>query len=288
MATDPARPVVRSLTAPLWTAAPSQVLSTPNLLKQSVVSWSRQAAQLLPLPGFGQQGTHLGLRQALTAFWVQRHLSPEEKAKSIRKLGQSPDARPWLWQRLQEKELSEAETLALVDTLVQNLPADSAGLEEFSRLQERFWSQHPYQQALFLAVGQNRHPEACVFLKQAYRQAKHQPALVPSIIRALGLDGSADAVATLIQIYRQQHQDPKLQRAVIRALGYSQSAASARILEQLLQQAASLESRKLIYRALAATASDTAVEILRQSLKANLQSEETAAIRQAIQRAYGD
>lgn len=283
MSSKPAQPVFYSLTAPLWTAVPTRVLSAPNLLKQVVASLSHQAAHLIRFPGYVQNGPQSELQKLLHTFWKQK-LSPEEKATSIQKIARTPNGYPFLQAYLQEKNLQEAETLALIEALTQH--SECNGITDFRQLNKHFWAKKNYQQALILAVGQSRHPEASAFLKEVYQQAHQQPELRQTAIRALGQDGSAEAVAILVHIYRLHSAEAKMQRTVIRALGYSQSAASARILEQILSQAQNFESRKLIYRALAATASDTAVEILRKRLKTTPSQAESTAIQQAIEHAY--
>jgi hypothetical protein len=100
------------------------------------------------------------------------------------------------------------------------------------------------------------------------------------------MHGQAEAIAMLVEISQRYAQDLKLQRAIIKALGYSNSAASAHVLKQMLSRYPQAEMCQLIWRALAATASDTAVEILRGCLKNNPKPQERQALQQALKRAY--
>ena len=124
------------------------------------------------------------------------------------------------------------------------------------------------------------------FLREVYRAAWHQLPLRKTIVRALGLHGSAEAVARLVQIGRANLNQPGLCHAVIIALGYSRCASAAKALKQFLVKDAQTEIKRLVYRALGATGSDTAVEILRQLLSTVTRPQEKLQLQAAIRNAY--
>jgi len=239
-------------------------LAGPLLLQQAV-SLTRYAKGLLQ-QAWGSQG----VSESLQAVYGQSaHTSQLSPAEILQYLGRS--------------QLSETEAVEQIETYLAHPDAQSN--EDLIALYRCFWAKPRYQQTVLLAIGRTRHPASLHFLEGMYRTAWHNLALRQTILRALGLHGSAEAVARLVEVIQQMPDDHDLLKAVIMALGYSQSAASARILAAFLNQYASLELRGLIYRALAATASDTAVEVLRKQAKAT-SGEEKKIVQAALQHAH--
>ena len=221
----------------------------------------------------------------LTFLWklFERSPDPQQRARIIRQIGRTPGAIGRL-ETLCNLRLNEDETLALIEALAQH--PDPHQLLLLQTLYRRFWSQPRYQQEIILAAGHTQSEQGLLFLQEIYASAWHRPEYRQTVIRALGLHGQAEAIAMLVKISRQYAKDLRLQRAVIRSLGYSNCAASAQVLKQMLARYPQPEMRQLTWRALAATASDTAVEVLRACLSQSKDARERQGLRHALKHAY--
>lgn len=221
----------------------------------------------------------------LTFLWkmFERSHESRQRAKVILQIGRTPGSIPLL-EKISGLSLNEEETLALIEALARH--GDPRQLPLLQSLYRRFWSQPRYQQEILLAAGHTQSEQSLAFLKEIYASAWHRPEYRQTVIRALGLHGRAEAIAMLVGISRQYESDLKLQRAVIRSLGYSSCAASAHVLKEMLSRYPQSDMRQLTWRALAATASDTAVEVLRASLRRATDPRERKEIQQALQRAH--
>lgn len=208
-----------------------------------------------------------------------------QRAKVILQIGRTPGSLPLL-EQLSGQRLSEEETLALIQSLARH--PDPRQLPLLQALYKRHWAQPRYQQEILLAAGRTRSEQSLLFLKEIYASAWHRPEYRQIVVRALGLHGQAEAIALLVEISRQYPTDLKLQRAVIRALGYSSCAASAQVLKQMLERYPQPDMRQLTWRALAATASDTAVEVLRACLRQTQDPQQRKELQQALERAHRD
>jgi hypothetical protein len=220
----------------------------------------------------------------LTYLWklFERSNTAHRRAAIMLQIGRTQGSMPLL-EKLASLRLGEEETLALIEALSHQ--ADPRQLPLLQSLYKRFWDQPRYQQEIILAAGRTQSEQGLAFLREIYTSAWHRLEYRQSVIRALGFQASAEAVAMLVEISRQYAPELKIQRAIIRALGYSHSAASAHVLKDLLSRYPQLDMRQLTYRALAATASDTAVEILRSCLK-QAKGEERQVLESALKRAY--
>lgn len=221
----------------------------------------------------------------LTYLWklYERSDASTRRAALILQIGRTPGSMPLL-ERLSALRLGEDETLALIEALSRH--PDPRQLPLLQSLYKRYWSQPRYQQEIILAAGRTQSEAGLLFLREIYTGAWHRQEYRQSVIRALGFHSQAEAVAMLVEISGKYEKDLKIQRAIIRALGYSHCAASAQMLHKLLDRYPQLEMRQLTYRALAATASDTAVEILRTCLKLAKEHNERKALEAALKRAY--
>ncbi len=248
--------------------AQSQVIASPRLLDQMVTSLTYHAVNLFE----HARGC------SLSALRWQSQESPEPfaafKALSVQDL----------LKELRQGRHDESATLALIEIYLKH--PDVQQRDDLVELYHCFWSSLRYQQAILLSIGRSRHPASMDFLREVYRAAWHQLPLRKTIVRALGLHGSAEAVARLVQIGRANLSQVGLLHAVIIALGYSRCASAAQALKQFLAQDAKAEIKRLVYRALGATGSDTAVEILRQLLKTVSRPQEKQQLQAAIRNAY--
>lgn len=221
----------------------------------------------------------------LTFLWklLERSTDSRQRTAVILQIGRMSDSFATL-ERLAGLRLGEDETLALIEALSRH--PDPRQLLLLQELYRRFWAQPRYQQEIILASGHTRSEQSLRFLREIYASAWHRPEYRQTVIRALGLHASAEAVAMLVSISDQYPKDLNLQRAVIRALGYSSSPASARVLATMLERYAQPDMKSLTWRALAATASDTAVEILRGCLSRAKSGQDKAMLQAALRRAY--
>lgn len=248
--------------------AQSQVLAPPQLLDSMVASLSHHAANLF--------GYTRG--RSLSALCWQR----EEAAEPFAAFKALPAQE--LLKELRQGRHDESATLALIEIYLTHSEVQQR--DDLVELYHCFWSSLRYQQAILLSIGRSRHPASMDFLREVYRAAWHQLPLRKTIVRALGLHGSAEAVARLVQIGRANLNQPGLCHAVIIALGYSRCASAAKALKQFLVKDAQTEIKRLVYRALGATGSDTAVEILRQLLSTVTRPQEKLQLQAAIRNAY--
>lgn len=221
----------------------------------------------------------------LTYLWklLERSETATRRVALILQIGRTPGSINLL-EQLSHQRLGEEETLALIEALSRH--PDPHQLPVLQSMYKRYWSQARYQQEIILAAGRTQSEASLLFLREIYSSAWHQHEYRQSVIRALGFHGRAEAVAMLVEISDKYPNDLKIQRAIIRALGYSHCASSARMLNKLLERYPQLEMRQLTYRALAATASDTAVEILRNCLKLAKEKDEREVLQSALKRAY--
>lgn len=236
--------------------------SAPRLLQDWALSLSRQAANLLQRP-----------------VWApQLHKLPELAHQALR---------PLTKQELLHKmmRVEQENVLDLIQRYLAHLEVNA--VEDLRALYQCFWASLPHQKIALQAIGRQRHVHSLSFLQEIYRSAWHQKELRHSIIRAVGLEGSPEAVAWLVKLGQKIDPNSSLQRAIIMALGYSQCAAAAEALKSRLESHAQGDERALIYRALAATGSDTAVEYLRQR-QYKVYGEERQQIKSALKQAFGE
>ncbi|PKL75806.1 MAG: hypothetical protein CVV27_13480 [Candidatus Melainabacteria bacterium HGW-Melainabacteria-1] len=274
-------------------------LATHFLCQPIRPAWSRTAflaPQSLLRPSMGA-GSHGQLSQAerqsgplsdsLAFLWklYEKSHQPSRRALIIQQIGRTPGSFDLL-ERLGALPLSEDEMLALIESLARH--PDPRQLPLLQALYRRCWSQPRFQQEILLAAGRTRSEAGLRFLQEIYASAWHRPEYRQTVIRALGFQASAEAVAMLVRLSAQSETDLHLQRSIIKALGYSSCAASARVLEQMLTRYPQPEMRALTWRALAATGSDTAVEVLRRSLSQTKSPKDRQALNAALKKAYRD
>lgn len=233
-----------------------QVLAAPALLQQSVTHYAS------------------GL---IRHFWSEPAFSTSLSQAIVPNLNS-------LLHTLKQTRLSESQLIQTIDQALQHPETQSEA--ELMAIYRCFWARPRYQKIVLLAVGRQQHGSSLAFLEQIYHSAWRQPEIRQTVLRALGLHGTAAAVAQLLHLAQSHELTGNHLRAVIMALGYSQCAASARVLEGFLNRFSDLETQGLICRALAATGSDTAVEILRKRLKSQPRAEERKLLEAAISHAY--
>lgn len=238
-----------------------QGFSAPRLLQNWASSLSRHAAHLLQRPVWAPQIQKL----------------PEQLSEALK-----PQSKAQLLQALASAE--QEHVLELIQDYLKH--PDVRSTEDFMALYQCFWASLPHQKIVLQAIGRHQHLHSLSFLQEVYRSAWHQRELRHSIIRAVGLEGSPQAVEWLLRLGHKLDPRSSLQRALIMALGYSQCAAAAEALKQRLEKSPA-EERGLIYRALAATGSDTAVECLRQR-QFKVQGEERKQVQAALRQAFGE
>lgn len=189
-----------------------------------------------------------------------------------------------LLKSLKQNRLSEEQVSSLIEHSLQH--AETRTQTDLLAIYQCFWTRPRYQKTFLLAVGRSQHPASLDFLEQIYQGAWRQPEIRQTVLRALGLHGTAPAVEKLLSLSQSNPLSDNHLRAVIMALGYSRCAASARVLEDLMVRFSDIETQGLICRALAATGSDTAVEILRKRLKARPEPVLRKLLEAAIAHAY--
>lgn len=245
--------------------AQSQALSAPLLLKPAV-STKTQALNLL------QPAWQLSLLSK-----ALRRITPYKPA---------PCTPAQILQSLRSPDLNEETAIALIQQYLAH--PEVSEVAHLMAIYECFWSGQRYQQALLFNIGHSQHPQSLAFLTTVYQMAWHDLKLRKTIIRAIGFEGSAAAVAWLVRLGQRYPQDAPLQQAVVLSLGYSRCATAAHALSHLLKAPLPLKQRLLIYRALGATRSDTAVETLRLCLQQSQLPLEKQHLKTAIQKAYGE
>lgn len=264
---------------PAWSK--TAFLASKELLKTGVWSAQTSEADLLSPEQVKAESNSQSL-VFLQKLW-ERTTNLQKRSAIILQMGRTQGSISLL-KELGQSRLSEEEILALIEALARH--PDPQQLVILKELYRRYWANPRYQHEILLAVGRTQSEAGLLFLKEIYQSAWHQIEYRQIVIRALGLHAQAEAVHMLLQISRRYAQDLKIQRAVIKALGYSHCAASANILQQMLADYPQTEMRHLIWRALAATASDTAVEILRSKLKQSLPIQERKVLEHALKHAY--
>ncbi|MBF2052077.1 MAG: HEAT repeat domain-containing protein [Candidatus Sericytochromatia bacterium] len=185
---------------------------------------------------------------------------------------------------LKQNRLFEERISNLIEQSLQH--AETRSEAELLAIYQCFWTRPRYQKTFLLTVGRSQHPAALGFLEQIYQSAWRQPEIRQTVLRALGLHGTAPAVEKLLSLSQSNPLSDNHLRAVIMALGYSRCATSARVLEDMMTRFSDMETQGLICRALAATGSDTAVEILRKRLKARPAPAMRKVLEAAIAHAY--
>lgn len=212
-----------------------------------------------------------------------RHFLTEPACSQSLSAAVLPDLNSLL-KRLKQNRHAEDHISSLIEQSLQHPETRSEA--ELLAIYQCFWTRPRYQKTFLLAVGRSQHPASLPFLEQIYQSAWRQPDIRQTVLRALGLHGTAPAVEKLLSLSQSNALSDNHLRAVIMALGYSRCAASARVLEDMMARFSDLETQGLICRALAATGSDTAVEILRKRLKAKPAPAMRKLLEAAIAHAY--